>query len=241
MNKKLYVLLMVISSGLAMNNVAQANSVTYLMDQSNVLPNGADYLRVTIDDTGAPGNINFTVTPLSPLTATAGSNFGIQKFGFNGLGLTAANITNLPSGWSVSIPGGHITSFGNFNNVISGTGGNRADPLKFSISGIDGNTIASYAVGNPFFVAHVAGFNIPGVNCNADEEDFTWYSSPILSRSISGDVSGVKVGGSGCVSGFFAGSTQTVSPSAAVPVPTSLWLLGSGLIGMVGVARRRSI
>ena len=34
--------------------------------------------------------------------------------------------------------------------------------------------------------------------------------------------------------------TFTVLPSAVVPVPAAVWLVGSGLIGLIGVARRKS-
>jgi hypothetical protein len=50
--------------------------------------------------------------------------------------------------------------------------------------------------------------------------------------------------GSAIVGGPFDGQTGywnltgTVS-AAAVPVPAAAWLMGSGLIGLVGVARRR--
>jgi len=39
---------------------------------------------------------------------------------------------------------------------------------------------------------------------------------------------------------FGTASITTVDPQAAVPVPPAVWLLGSGLIGLVGVGRRRS-
>jgi len=42
--------------------------------------------------------------------------------------------------------------------------------------------------------------------------------------------------GSGCVSQIY----PTFAPSA-VPVPAAIWLFGSGLLGLIGVARRKSI
>jgi hypothetical protein len=37
---------------------------------------------------------------------------------------------------------------------------------------------------------------------------------------------------SGVTSGFFGGST-------VVPVPAAVWLFGSGLLGLIGIARRK--
>ena len=39
--------------------------------------------------------------------------------------------------------------------------------------------------------------------------------------------------------GTYVGDVTTVIAPAAVPVPAAVWLFGSGLIGLVGVARRR--
>lgn len=41
--------------------------------------------------------------------------------------------------------------------------------------------------------------------------------------------------------GEFKSFTQTADGVAVVPVPAAVWLLGSGLLGMVGVARRKVV
>ena len=44
---------------------------------------------------------------------------------------------------------------------------------------------------------------------------------------------------SGNATGAFGGSYSVAMVAAPVPVPTAIWLLGSGLIGLVGVSRRK--
>ncbi len=151
---------------------ANAASVSYYMNQSNeegTWADGVNYLLVTISDSlSNPGDIEFLVTPLATLTSTAGSNFGIQRFGFNTTGagnaLTAANIID-PVGWSTN--SGNLDGFGDFEVSEDGTGSNRQNPLFFRITGIAGDTIYNYAVNGPggaqgtyFFAAHVAGMTV---------------------------------------------------------------------------------
>lgn len=148
---------------------AQAASVSYFMDLSNALPDGTSYLQVTISD-GTNGAIDFLVEILGPLTDIADGNFGIQKFGFNvadGFNVTADNITGLPGGWSLGNGQGQMSAFGSYDIVLQGKGNGRQDPLTFSITGIDGDSVLDYVVlagpnntqGPSFFAAHVAGFN----------------------------------------------------------------------------------
>jgi hypothetical protein len=145
-------------------------SVSYFLDLSNVdaapYPDGQNYLQVTISD-GIGGNIDFLVQTLVPLSSNAGSNYGIQSFGFNtALSLSAANIINLPSGWTMK-SSKKQDGFGNFVAVAHGTGNSRVDPLMFSITGISGDTPMDYVMlstgtagqGNTDFAAHVAGFS----------------------------------------------------------------------------------
>ena len=190
---------------------ASAAMVQYVLDQSDVsaaLPDGVPRVSVTISD-GAAGNIVFTVETL-PGAFDAGSNFGVQSFGFNlASGATSLAASNfiLPTGWSVTPRAGRMVSAASTGCLKKSNSGSRLDPLTFQITGIADDELLSYFdlssgsanQGNVAFAAHVAGFEIAG---------------------------------SSITSGYLGGSTP-------VPVPAAAWLLGSGLLGLLGFARRR--
>jgi hypothetical protein len=193
-----------------------AATVTYYLNQSNenILPDGTNYLTVKIDDEGTPGDINFTVSTV-PGAFSELPNFGIQSFGFNDPGnlLSASNISG-PSGWGVSAntrQGG----FGFFDWVVSDGGQNRQDPLQFSITGVTVDTIDSYF----------------GPSSGTAGQGNAWFAAHVTDFGTS-DTS--------ITSAFFGGGDGPDFPPAAVPVPAAVWLFGSGLLGLVGVARRRS-
>lgn len=187
---------------------AEAATISFYLDQSNDLLDGVNYAQVTISDsTTTVGDIDFSVEIIDSAFTVSGDNFGLQNFSFNydpSLTIDASNIVG--SIWSVSENKNAGGGFGKFGLQLSGNGGSRTDILNFSITGVDGDSIDSYALAsilNPssdeFFAAHIAGFDEIG----------------------------------GVTSAQFSGSTSVV------PVPASVWLFGSGLIGLVGVARRK--
>jgi hypothetical protein len=190
----------------------QAASVSYYLDQSNDLPDGINYAQVTISD-GAGGDIDFSVEVLTSafsVTDPVAQNFGMQNFSFNydlALSVGIGNIVNIdPSSWGITQDQNAGGGFGKFEFQLSGTGNSRTELLSFSITGVAGDTVNSYAIGstlNPsaveYFAAHIAGFDTTN----------------------------------GVTSAQFAGSTP-------VPLPAAVWLFGAGLLGLAGVARRRS-
>jgi hypothetical protein len=188
---------------------ASAATISYYLDQSNMLDDGINYAQVTISD-GVAGNIDFSVQVLSGAFSVSGTNFGMQSFSFNydnSLSVSDSNIIDIdPTSWMILQDANAGGGFGKFEFQLDGTGSARTELLTFSITGVTGDTVYDYAIGstlNPgsgeFFAAHIAGFDTTN----------------------------------GVTSAQFAGSTPVV------PVPAAAWLFGSGLLALAGIARRR--
>jgi hypothetical protein len=192
---------------------AYAASVSYLVNQSNKLPDGVDYLRVTLSDEGAAGAIDVTVEALSPLLDIAEDGFGITKFAFNlapGTAAEASDLTGLPDQW-LAKDGKRVSVYGRFDIVVKDGDGDPTPTLNFSIDGVDLDTLESYAVQStghaelhPFFVAEVERFNFAGEGGAIHKALFT----------DSGD-------------------------TAVIPLPATAWLLGSAGVLIAGRIRRR--
>ena len=128
--------------------LANATTVTYILDQSNVLADDVDYLSVMISD-NTQGQLDFRVSTLSALSDQAGNNYGIQSFGLNSPGDLSMFI--LPDGWSAQY-NKTMNEAGMFDVRLAGTGSSRQDPLMFSVIGLTLEDVT------PEFAAHVAGF-----------------------------------------------------------------------------------
>ncbi|MDX1697986.1 MAG: hypothetical protein R3308_06830, partial [Thiohalobacterales bacterium] len=61
---------------------SHATIYNYVLDQSNRLEDGMDYLSVTLSDETA-GQLDFWIEPLPALQELAGEDFGLYAFSFN--------------------------------------------------------------------------------------------------------------------------------------------------------------
>lgn len=212
---------------------AHAASVSFFLDQSNKLPDGTNYLSVMLTE-NETGGVDFLVKTLAPLNDIAGSNFGIQKFGFSfvdgawgeisglpdhkhgksnrhgddfGKHETWDEISGLPDHWRVK-NNKHMDGFGKFDIRLAGKGTARTDTLNFTVNGVSLSDFDS------LFAAHVAGIEW----CTIDDNRRYWCD------------------GKNCTtSAFFAGSMSV----SQVPIPAAVWLFGSGLIGLAAAVRRK--
>jgi len=189
----------------------QASAISYDLELNNQAAfTGQTLARVTLTDISG-GGVSFNIEALIPGTKLA-------EFGFNFLSNTAPtgfSITSLPTNWGYSVDidrQGGFNGYGKFDvDVKDGGSANRLNPLTFSINV---GTVADYvALSNKgessLFSAHVTSLNETG----------------------SGSCDGT--GACTAITGFAGGGTT------AVPVPATIWLFGSGLLGMAALARRK--
>jgi hypothetical protein len=190
---------------------AHAASVSFFLDQSNRLPDDTNYLSVTLDEIA--GGVNVLVKTLDPLNSIAGKHLGIRKFAFGLSNDLFEEITGLPDGWNVK-QNKPMNDFGRFEFKLEGKGWPRREELSFTVGGVSLGDFDS------LFAAKVAGFEW----CRDGE----WRN---------------RDAGKDCASkAYFAGSLTELpppNPSAVVPVPAAVWLFGSGLAGLLGLASRR--
>lgn len=99
-----------------------------------------------------------------------------------------------------------------------------ATPLAFNLAGHDGSapTIAFKASDNSFVYIEYADVN-PG------PQNFISLSD-----------AGHSFNGLDSAHSYFQGEWVINSYSPTVPVPATVWLFGSGLIGLIGIARRKA-
>lgn len=214
---------------------AEAASVQYMLDRSNALEDGVDYLLVTLSDDQS-GQLDFLVEAQSALSEIAGENFGIASFGFNLAPEIAVSIDSflLPENWKVQFNKG-MSEAGKFDVRIMGTGQARQDPLQFSILGLGLDDIVHR------FASHVAGFDTGREGFEKKHDGFEGERRNSEHHGFEGEHNGFEMehgeyeGMRHVSSAFFYGDRLVT----AVPVPAAFWLFGSGMLLLGRIATRR--
>lgn len=204
---------------------------------------------------------NASTLTISTMTATGGS-FGMGFFTSNGFlpitafGTGAANIANQynPPGWNVNnaqtAPAPSAIASFQFGNVGTTTVPNYVNTFTENTDpqNVDGG---GHPVPTGTFdpVAGTISLNLSSFYANWNGTDFN-QGSPTVSGTVtgcSGNTCSYNIAWfSTIVGGPFNGNTGswklsgTVTGTAApVPIPAAAWLFGSGLVGLVGIARRK--
>lgn len=116
----------------------------------------------------------------------------------------------------------------------------------------DPTDLASHGIFDTWFEVWAVNINTGGTICNSDPDDASDCTSgfiEFIDINITSLDDGLHIDLFRCSEGSIAGDDCTVGggdfapfshDATYVPVPAAVWLFGTGLLGLVGVARRRT-
>ncbi len=122
-------------------------------------------------------------------------------------------------------------------------GGTTFGPGTYTIATVEGGTYTGIVVGAGQVGGHIlfdwgSSANIDVVNVWDVSAAGVYTSTDVETGNANGEsLDGIP--GLSMIDGPFGGYNANFNFTSAVPVPAAVWLFGSGLLGLVGVARRK--
>ena len=125
-----------------------------------------------------------------------------------------------------------------FGGLWTAHSGTTFGPGTYSFDTVQAGSYTNVIVGAGQVGGHIL-FNW-GANADIDVVN-VWdvVGSSYTSTDVLEGAGGDGILGLGMIDGAFVGSSANFDFVAPVPVPAAVWLFGSGLLGLVGVARRK--
>jgi hypothetical protein len=211
---------------LSLASISQASTVTFnlgsVFSANAVAPNGpSPYLTAVIDDGGSSGSVTLTMTVASTV---GGATVDEMYLNFNP-SLDLSQLSFSYDGTST----GPAASGGGTNGIYTGTDAFQADgdgkyDILFDFPPPPGTQSARWQAGE------TVSYTITSTQA-ITASSFAFLSAP-----------GGNAAGPFYAAAHFQQTGPTGGDSAwvgAVPVPAALWLFGSGLLALTGIARRK--